>query len=121
MGVSVSPLDADTATLKLFLQLLSNKIDIIHKGSKDKPLADALARKFLSDTYQKLSESMNVLVHSVMSSIPINNTRWNETRAIMSADPQSLEMKRTIMNKCEYNATVHLKLTYFGISAKSLV
>lgn len=39
----------------------------------------------------------------------------------MSADPQSLELKRTIMNKCEYNATIHLKLTYFGIFAKSLV
>lgn len=41
---------------------------------------------------------MDALVHSVMSSIPINDTRLDETRAIMSADPQSLKLKLTIMN-----------------------
>lgn len=33
-----------------------------------------------------------------MSSIPINDTQLDETRAIMSADPQSLKLKLTIMN-----------------------
>lgn len=33
-----------------------------------------------------------------MSSIPINDTLLDETHAIMSAESQSLEMKRTFMN-----------------------
>lgn len=41
---------------------------------------------------------MDALVHSVMSSIPINDTLLDEIRAIMSPDPQSLELKRTLMN-----------------------
>lgn len=50
------------------------------------------------DTYSDLSDSMDALVHSVMSSIPINDTLLDEIRAIMSPDPQSLELKRTFMN-----------------------
>lgn len=56
---------------------------------QDIPVADALSRKFLSDTFPELSDSMDALVHSVMSSIPIYDTRLDETRVIMSADPQS--------------------------------
>lgn len=41
---------------------------------------------------------MDALVHSVMSSIPINNMQLDETRTIMSVDPQSLELKRTFRN-----------------------
>lgn len=51
--------------------------------------ADALSNKFLSDTYPYFSDSMDAFVHSVMSSIPINNMRLDETRAIMSADPRA--------------------------------
>lgn len=69
---------------------------------------DALSKNVLSDTYSNLSDSMDALVHSVMSSILINNMRLDVTRAIMSADPQSLELKRTFRNGCQtINATVH--------------
>lgn len=37
-------------------------IDIVHKAGKDTPVADALSRKFLIDTYPELSESMDALV-----------------------------------------------------------
>lgn len=84
--------------VKLLLQLHWYDIDIVHKGSKDIPVADVLSRKCLNDTYPELSGSMDALVQSVMSSIPINDTRLDETRAIMSADPQSLKLKLTIMN-----------------------
>lgn len=80
----------------MLFQLHQYDIDIVHKAGKD--IADALSRKFLSDTYPDLSDSMDALVHSVMSSIPINDMRLDETRVIMSADPQSLELKLTIMN-----------------------
>lgn len=93
------PLAAAPARLqRMLLQLHRYDIDIVHKACKDIPVADALSRKFLSDTYPELSDSMDALVHSVMSSIPINDTRLDETRAIMSADPQSLKLKLTIMN-----------------------
>lgn len=72
---------------------------------QDIPVADALSRKFLSDTFPELSDSMDALVHSVMSSIPISDTRLDESLVIMSADPQSLELKHTIMNTT--SATVH--------------
>lgn len=83
---------------RMLLQLHRYDIDIVHKAGKDIPVADALSRKFRSDTYPELSDSMDALVHSVMSSIPINDTRLDETRAIMSGDPQSLKLKLTIMN-----------------------
>lgn len=82
----------------MLLQLHRCDIDIVHKAGKDIPVADALSRKCLSDTYPELSDSTDALVHSVMSSIPINDTRLDETRATMSADPQNLKLKLTIMN-----------------------
>lgn len=93
-----NPLAAAPARLqRMLLQLHRYDIDIVHKAGKVIPVADALSRTFLSDTYPELS-SMDALVHSVMSSIPINDTRLDETLAIMSADPQSLKLKLTIMN-----------------------
>lgn len=65
-------LAANPAKLQqMLLQLHRYEIDIVHKAGKDTPVADALSRKFLSYTYPKVSNSMDTLVHSVMSSIPI--------------------------------------------------
>lgn len=72
---------------RMLLQLHRYDIDIVHKADKDIPAADALLRNFLSDTYPELSDSIDALVHSVISSVPINETRLDETRTIMSADP----------------------------------
>jgi hypothetical protein len=63
----------------MLLQLHKYDIDIVHKPGKDIPLANALLCKFLHDTYPELSDSMDALVHSVMSRIPIHNTRLDET------------------------------------------
>lgn len=58
----------------MLLQLHQYDINIVHNGGKDMLVADALLRNFFSDSCPELSDSMDALVRSVMSSIPINDT-----------------------------------------------
>lgn len=92
------PLAAATARLQQrILQLHRYDIDIVNKVGKDVPVADALSRKFLSDTYIELSDSMDALVQChVEHSDQRHAIRWDTYHQIRWT--QGLELKRTIMN-----------------------
>jgi hypothetical protein len=113
------PLASAPARLQhMLLQLHKYDIDIVHKPGKDIPLANALSCKFLRDTYPELSDSMDALVHSVMSRIPRVRMRlelsWIQICNVSSLNALFCKAGQT------FKTTVHHMLKNSGTSATNL-
>ena len=63
---------------RMLLQLQQYDIQVKHLSGKRIPVADTLSRKFTSDTFPTLSESLKCHVNVVMSCISVSDRKLQE-------------------------------------------
>ncbi len=78
------------------LQLQKYDLRVEFVRGKDIPLADALSRNFLPDTYPELSEGMDAHVRSVVNNVPFSANRLDEIRNATNSDTRFQNLKNVI-------------------------
>ncbi len=81
---------------RMLLQLQQYDLEIVHRPGKQIPVADTLSRTFLPDTYSKLSDGVNVHVHTVMSGIPVSDRKLDEVKSLTDSESQFKVLVNTI-------------------------
>lgn len=82
---------------RMMLQLQRYDLILHHLPGKSIPVADTLSRNFQPHTYPKLSEGMDVHVHTVLKSIPISDCKLEQVRNATVKDPQLVMLKQIIL------------------------
>lgn len=70
----------------MLMQLKAYYLKSTHISGNKIPITDTLSRTFLPDTYQRLTEGMDLHLHTVISSIRMNGRRIEEVRSNTQAD-----------------------------------
>ena len=83
---------------RMLLQLQQYDIQVKHLSGKQIPVADTLSRKFTSDTFPTLSESLECHVNVVMSCISVSDRKLQEIQQETEMDMQMCNFKRVIMD-----------------------
>ena len=82
---------------RMMLQLQRYDLDVHHLPGKDIPVADALSRKPMTDTFPTMSEGMDLHVHTVLSNLPISDRKLEEIRKHSELDSQFKCLSETIV------------------------
>lgn len=83
---------------RMLLQLQQYDLEIQYRAGKEIPVADTLSRKFLPDTFEELSDGVNVHVHTIMSAIPVSDRKLDEIKAFTESESQFEVLADTIHN-----------------------
>ena len=78
------------------LQLQRYDFVVHHIRGTSIPVADTLSRKPLADTYPELSEGMDSMVHSIISSLPGSDRKLEKIRLKTEQDAQLSCLNETI-------------------------
>ena len=90
------PLSAAPPRLqRLMLRLQKYDLNVRHKPGKEIPVADTPPRLHLKDT-DDTHEAFDVQVHTVMTNLPISDTKISELQAKTRGDPALLQLIRII-------------------------
>jgi hypothetical protein len=73
-------MSGDPRLQRLLLQIQQFDIEVVHVSGKSIPVEDTLSRHFVKDTYQELSDGLDVHVHTVINSLPISNGKLQYLR-----------------------------------------
>ena len=83
----------------MLLQLQRYNIVLLHLPGKSIHIADTLSRKFLSDTYPKLAEGMNLHVHTVLASLPVSDKKkLEDIKSVANNEPRILTLQNVILS-----------------------
>lgn len=83
---------------RIILQLHRYELEINHLHGKSIPVADTLSRKYLADTYPKLSEGMEAHVHTIISSVPVSDRKFELIKLSTERDMQLVTLKEFILS-----------------------
>lgn len=83
---------------RMLLQLQKYDIDLYHSPGKDIPVADALSRKSLPDTYPEYAKGLDTHVHSVMRDLPVSDQKMKLISHNTETDRQFQSLKSAILD-----------------------
>lgn len=82
----------------MILQLQKYNIHIIHCPGKDIPVANTLSRKSIEHTDSSLMESMEAQVHTLISTVPVSDSKLLEIKDASAQDVQLTRLRRATQN-----------------------
>ena len=93
------PLSAAPARLqRLMLRLQKYEMTVVHRAGKDIPLADTLSRKFQQDSDSSIGDSTDIMVHTVLTNLPMSDEKLRELRDESEKDPQMQALSEVILS-----------------------
>ncbi|XP_060769073.1 uncharacterized protein K02A2.6-like [Neoarius graeffei] len=93
------PLAAAPPRLKrMIIQLQKYDIHITHHPGKDIPVADTLSQKSIEHHDRSLMDSMEAQVHTLMSTVPVSDSKLLEIKDATAQDPQLTALKKATQN-----------------------
>ena len=84
---------------RMLLELQKYDLDVHYVPGKDIPVGDLLSRKYLQDTSPELSESIDLHIHTVLSTIAISDRKLEQVRRMTSNDPQCQTLTKVILSE----------------------
>ena len=64
---------------RMMLKLQKPDVTVVHHPGKDIPLADTLSRKFLENNDSSIGDCPDVMVHTVVTNLPISDVQLRES------------------------------------------
>ncbi|XP_053376863.1 uncharacterized protein K02A2.6-like [Mercenaria mercenaria] len=83
---------------RMLLQLQQYDIDLVFVPGKNIPLADTLSRKFLPDKYPEIADDLEYHVHTVMSTLPVSDSKMQLIRSATQSDSQMQHLSKVILD-----------------------
>ena len=83
---------------RMMIQMQRFDIDVRFRPGKQIPVPDTLSRKSVSDTCPALSESLEVQVNFVMSSLPVSDKKLEEIKLQTEQDEQLAVLKQVVLD-----------------------